>query len=106
MALVSGIIGRILVIKTTMHSALYLTDGNAEVMAPSINMARNNANEDHMPETDTMVKVANGRLRTFAFMPRSQLGEYLGILLRVSGKLPHSYFILNYVGDYDKRILE
>ena len=84
------------------ESGLY----HADISAPFINMVRNSANEAHIPRAGTIMKVTGGILRAFAFMPRSLLREYLGILFSASGKLPGSHFSLSYVGDYRKGIWE
>jgi hypothetical protein len=54
----------------------------------------------------TIMKIAGGKLRAFAFMPMSLLKEYLDILFKVSGDHPDMHFDLSYVGDYGKDIWE
>ncbi|MEM0133651.1 MAG: hypothetical protein QXU18_00270 [Thermoplasmatales archaeon] len=79
---------------------LYLTS----VTAPFINLVRNGANEAHIPRAGTIMKLAGGKLRALAFMPRSLLREYLDVLFSVSRDHPGLYFDLSYVGDYGKDI--
>jgi hypothetical protein len=79
---------------------------HADISSPFINMVRNSANEAHIPRAGTIMKATDGILRAFAFMPRSLLREYLGILFSTSSKLPDSHFSLSYVGDYRKGIWE
>ena len=83
-------------------SGIYLAD----VTAPFVNLVRNSANEAHIPRAGTIMKIAGGKLRAFAFMPRSLLKEYLDILFKVSGDHPDMHFDLSYVGDYSKDIWE
>ncbi len=83
-------------------SGIYLAD----VTAPFVNLVRNSANAAHIPRAGTIVKIAGGKLRVFAFMPRSLLKEYLDILFKVSGDHPDLHFDLSYVGDYGKDIWE
>ena len=52
------------------------------------------------------MKIAGGKLRALAFMPKSLLKEYLDILFKVSGDHPDLHFDLSYLGDYGKDIWE
>ena len=78
----------------------------AEIRSPFINLVRNSANEAHIPRAGTIMKIAGGKLRAFAFMPRSLLREYLDILFKISGDNPDMHFDLSCVGDYSKSIWE
>ena len=76
------------------------------IFSKIIYCARNSATEAHIPRAGTIMKITGGKLRAFAFMPRSLLKEYLDILFKVSGDHPDLHFDLSYVGDYGKDIWE